>query len=83
MALYTILEFHVSQGEIDFYFEKECFLTYEEAKIYKEKNYPSKGFFWTGLTEYKIVKLHNKTIEECYRCNSAHLSFLRKRYHFA
>ena len=83
MALYTILEFRVCQGDIYYHSEKEYFLTYSEAKAYMDKNYSSKGHFWSGLTEYKIVKLNNKIIEYTSTCYSVHERFLKKKYHFA
>ena len=69
MSEFAIIELFVSQGEVNWHRTLEQFPSLEEAQLYKESNYRPKGFYWTGLKEYKIVEFLNGKLQQCWGCN--------------
>ena len=75
---FVIVCFSVSQGAIDYMKQHEQFDTLEEAQTYKKAHYQDKGYFWTGLEEYKIVEVENGKLKNAFGCNQLHIEYIRR-----
>ncbi len=80
MKSYTIIEFYISQAKVNWHSEKESFADLSEAEAFRVENYDSKGFFWTGLYEYKIIERLGDKLNQCWACNAVHREYLKGAY---
>lgn len=73
---YVIVQFYVEKGEIHYHKRIESLSDYDLAMDRLEA-FPSAGFFWTGLHEYKIVECVDGEYKKCFNGNSLHNKYLK------
>ena len=72
---YVIVQFYVEKGEIQSHKQIESLSNYDLA-LDRLEAFPSAGFFWTGLHEYKIVERVDGEFKQCFNGSSLHNKYL-------